>query len=201
MPKKFLNDKSSKKYITIVSGLPRSGTSMMMNMLQSGGMQLMVDNTREPDEDNPKGYFEFEPVKKIKEGDFFWLADSYGKAIKIVSPLLKYLPSDNKYKVIFMRRDIVEIIASQNRMLQRLAKDHDAKEDAKMVTKFERHLQQIEQWLLQQINIEVMNIFYSDVIQNPRHYSDKVNRFLDGKLNVQKMAQAVERSLYRQRKF
>lgn len=161
----------------------------------------MIDHIREADEDNPKGYFEFEPVKKIKEGDFFWLADSYGKAIKIVSPLLKYLPSDNKYKVIFMRRDIVEIITSQNKMLLRLGKGHDAKEDAKMVTKFERHLQQIEQWLLKRTNIDILNIFYSDVIQNPHHYSDMVNRFLNGKLNVQKMAQAVERSLYRQRKF
>ena len=201
MPIKFLKDKSNKKYITIVSGLPRSGTSMMMNMLQSGGMPLVVDHIREPDEDNPKGYFEFEPVKKIKEGDFFWIAGSYGKAIKIVSPLLKYLPSDNKYKVIFMRRNIEEIIASQNKMLLRLGQDHDAKGNAKMATKFERHLQQIDRWLSTQINIEILNVIYSDVIRDPHHYSDIVNRFLDGKLNVPKMAQTVERSLYRQRKF
>jgi hypothetical protein len=173
---------------------------MLMSMLERGGMPLVVDKVRKPDEDNPKGYFEFERVKRIEEGDVSWLVDCYGKAIKIVSPLLEYLPSDNKYKVIFMRRKMEEILASQKKMLLRLGQNHNATEDVKMVKIFEKHLRKVEGWLSKQPNIEVLKIMYSDVIDDSNRHSKIVNRFLGGKLDWRKMAQAVESSLYRQRR-
>ena len=100
------------KPITIVSGLPRSGTSMMMKMLEAGGIPIVQDGIRTANTDNPKGYYEFERVKQLPKGDTAWLADSHGKAVKIISALLKHLPSDYEYKVLFMRRDLDEVTAS-----------------------------------------------------------------------------------------
>ena len=108
------------KPIVIVSGLPRSGTSMAMKMLAAGGMPLLTDGVRGADESNPKGYYEFEPVKDLhKQADMAWLRDARGKAVKIVSFLLTFLPETNEYKVIFMQRDLREVIASERTMLQK----------------------------------------------------------------------------------
>ena len=104
--------------ITIVSGLPRSGTSMMMRMLEAGGMEVVTDNIRKANGDNPHGYFEFEKVKKIKE-DSSWLDETFGKVFKMVSMLLYELPSDKNYKIIFMKRNMKEIMASQRIMLKK----------------------------------------------------------------------------------
>ena len=107
------------KTIIVVSGLPRSGTSMMMKMLAEGGVPAVSDSIRNADEDNPNGYFEFEPVKQLSEGQYEWLADADHKAVKVVSALLEYLPSTHHYKILFMERDIKEILASQRKMLDR----------------------------------------------------------------------------------
>ena len=112
----------NKKEIIVVSGLPRSGTSMMMQMLEAGGLPIVTDHIRKADEDNPRGYYELEKVKKIKE-DPSWLADCHGKAFKMVSALLYFLPKSRKFKVIFMKRNIEEMLASQRLMLMRLGKD------------------------------------------------------------------------------
>ena len=128
---------SMNQTITIVSGLPRSGTSLMMQMLDSGGMEVVTDNIRPPDEDNPKGYYEFEKAKKIKE-DPSWLKDMRGKAFKIVSMLLYDLPADEKYKVIFMKRNMDEILSSQNKMLERLGQNPNP--DDEMGELFAKHL-------------------------------------------------------------
>lgn len=183
--------------ITIVSGLPRSGTSMMMRMLEAGEMEVVVDNLREADEDNPMGYYELETVKKIKEDDS-WLDGVRGKAVKMVSMLLYDLPSNRTYKLIFMNRNIEEILASQRVMLERKG-DKSATNDEEMVKLFSEHLEEISKWLKEQKNIDVLYLNYKDVIENPFKNAHSINRFLNNTLNVEKMVQVIDKSLYRQR--
>jgi hypothetical protein len=125
-------------YIVVVSGLPRSGTSMMMKMLQAGGIGIMTDNLRVADENNPKGYYEFERVKQLDKGDNAWVAEAQGKVIKVISYLLEFLPADFHYKVIFMRREMAEILASQRHMLERDGKPGSSANDAQMATLFNK---------------------------------------------------------------
>lgn len=186
-----------REFVTIVSGLPRSGTSMMMRMLAAGGMEVVTDNVRGADEDNPRGYFEFEDVKRIKD-DVSWLEGAKGKAIKMVSMLLYNLPPDRSYRVIFMRRDIGETIASQRVMLERMG-ERNIPEDDEMGRLYERHLEEVERWLEGQENIKVLYMNYKDVLEDPQGSAQRINRFLGDSLNVEGMAQAVDMSLYRQR--
>lgn len=183
--------------VVIVSGLPRSGTSMMMRMLQAGGMLAVTDNLREADEDNPNGYFEFERVKQIKE-DFAWISDAKGRAVKMVSMLLYDLPRDTEYKVVFMRRALNEILASQKVMLERMGKnaDFDIEEMAFLFTK---HLGEIEEWLALQKNMSVFYVNYRNVLDAPLKKAESINDFLEGGLDVSAMAAIVDESLYRQR--
>jgi hypothetical protein len=183
--------------ITIVSGLPRSGTSMMMRMLEAGGMDVAVDNIREADEDNPKGYYELEKVKDIKN-DYSWLDNVQGKVVKMVSMLLYELPSTRDYNIIFMQRDIGEILASQRTMLQRKGNRSDIN-DEEMGKLFNRHLEEIENWLAGQKNMRVSYISYKNVIEDPRNIAQVINHFLNETLNIEKMVETVDRSLYRQR--
>ena len=127
------------KPVIIVSGLPRSGTSMMMKMLEAGGQVILTDNLREADANNPKGYYEFERVKQMKDGDLAWLSDAVGKVVKIVTGLIMFLPSSYNYKIIFMRRDLNEILSSQKKMLGRLGKEDDNIPDDKMAKVYEEH--------------------------------------------------------------
>lgn len=187
-----------KDFIAIVSGLPRSGTSMMMRMLDSGGMEVVTDNIRKPDQDNPAGYYEFEKVKKIKD-DSTWLDSIYGKVVKMVSMLLYSLPSDKPYKVIFMKRDMTEILISQKIMLER-KRAKDAKSDEEMAGCFIKHLNEIEKWLGEQTNMNVLYVNYNDIVENPVKNARLVNEFLECNLNIEKMAEAVDKSLYRNRK-
>jgi hypothetical protein len=113
--------------VVVVSGLPRSGTSLMMQMLEAGGITVLTDGIREPDEDNPRGYYEFERVKALPKGDYEWLESARGKAVKVVSALLEYLPPEYNYKVIFMHRRMEEILASQRKMLIRRGKNPEAR--------------------------------------------------------------------------
>ena len=184
--------------ITIVSGLPRSGTSMMMRMLEAGGMVLVVDNIRKADEDNPYGYFEFEKVKKIKE-DSSWLDYTQGKAFKIVSMLLYNLPHDKNYKVIFMKRNMKEIIASQKIMLERHKRDRDDVDDEQMARLSEKHIHQIDIWLGKQQNIDTLYVNYNDFIERPRENAEAVSQYLGNILDVDRMVKTVDKSLYRNR--
>jgi hypothetical protein len=185
--------------ITIVSGLPRSGTSMMMKMLDAGGMAVLTDNIRSADEDNPKGYYEFERVKQI-EHDPAWLEDAKGKAVKMVSALLQHLPQGYAYKVIFMRRKMGEILASQRQMLIRRGEPADLVRDEKMAAIFRKHLEQVECWIDEQSNVEVFYVSYHRVLENPVEQAEAVNQFLDNALNVEKMVGVVDKSLHRQRR-
>ena len=185
--------------IIIVSGIPRSGTSMMMKMLDSGGLMLLTDQVREADLDNPKGYFEFEQVKKIKDGDVTWLKEAQGKVVKVVATLLKDLPSDYDYKVLFMNRTMNEVIDSQRNMLIRKGKDPDSVPDEEMVEILTQHVKQIKAWLEEQANFQILNIDYNAMLSNPRPQVSEVNVFLGGFLDESAMVGVVDPTLYRNR--
>ena len=188
----------NKETITIVSGLPRSGTSMMMKMLSAGGLEPLTDSIRAADEDNPKGYFEFERVKQI-ENDKAWLVDARGRVVKLISALLKHLPPSYNYKVIFMRRAMPEILASQRQMLIRRGEPADDVPDDKMAAMFGKHVAQVETWLAAQPNIETIYISYNEVMKDARPQAESINSFLGGSLNVDAMTEAADRTLYRQK--
>jgi hypothetical protein len=185
--------------IIIVSGLPRSGTSMMMKMLEAGGLEPLTDNVRTADEDNPKGYFEFERVKQI-ENDKAWLEDARGRVVKLISALLKHLPPSYNYKVIFMRRAMPEILASQRQMLIRRGEPADAVPDDKMAAMFEKHVAQVESWLAAQPNIATIYVSYNEVMKAARPHAELVNEFLGGALAVEAMVGVADAALYRQRR-
>ena len=185
--------------ITIVSGLPRSGTSMMMSMLAAGGLEPLTDNIRTANEDNPKGYFEFEKVKEI-EKDSSWLELAQGRVVKMISWLLKHLPGRYNYKIIFMRRNMDEVLASQKQMLIRRGEPADQIGDEKMAAMFHKHLAQIEAWLKTQRNIQVVYVSYNEVLADPLPHIEAINVFLGGSLDVKAMAEVVDLTLYRQQR-
>ena len=184
--------------ITIVSGLPRSGTSMMMQMLEAGGVRLLVDNIRKPDKDNPKGYYEYEKVKQIRT-DISWLDEAEGKALKIVYSLLYDLPKNRNYKVIFMKRNLEEILASQSAMLKTMEKNVNSFDKFKLRDTFEAQIKRITSWIAVQANIDTIHVSYNAVIQDPGENARRINHFLDSKLAIRKMTRAVDDSLYKQR--
>jgi hypothetical protein len=172
---------------------------MMMQMLEAGGVPPVTDHIRKPDDDNPRGYYEFERVKKIKE-DTDWLDDCSDRVVKMVSMLLYDLPPDKQYKVIFMKRDMAEMLASQNKMLLRLGTGEAGVSDEMITNTFTKHLEDIETWLEEQPNIQVIYVNHHDVIKNPKETAGKVNAFLDGRLDEKMTAGVVDRKLYRQRR-
>jgi hypothetical protein len=186
------------KNVIVVSGLPRSGTSMMMKMLAEGGLPILTDEIRNADEDNPNGYFEFEPVKLLTDGQFAWLANANGKVVKIISALLEYLPGDHYYKVIFMERAIQEILASQQKMLAR-RNEKSVISDAEMQKQFGQHLAAIKYWLARQPNIDVIYVEYNKMIANPGDYSVKIAEFLGISMDLEKMRSVPNERLYRNR--
>ena len=185
--------------ITVVSGLPRSGTSMMMHMLEAGGVPVLTDEKREADEDNLRGYYEDERVKQLRE-DASWIKEAEGKAVKVISYLLRHLPDGHSYKVIFMERKIPEVLASQRKMMKRRGEAADEVPDDVMAAIFEKHLAETEDWLIQQPHIETIRISYNDTLHDPEPTANRVAAFLGGGLDVEKMTQVVDPRLYRQRR-
>ncbi len=186
--------------VVVVSGLPRSGTSMMMGMLEAGGVEILTDGIRTADEDNPKGYFEYEPVKELtKDGSKLWLEDAPGKAVKIISELLKELPSDLNFKLIFMKRNLEEVIVSQNKMLVRRGESADGDEDERMMLLFARHLEKVKQWIDRQSHFEAIFLDYEKVVEDPDSRAEQIEAFLHRELDVTSMAGVVDRQLYRNR--
>lgn len=186
-------------FVTIVSGLPRSGTSLMMQMLQAGGMQLLTDGRRAPDDHNPRGYLEHEGVKHSRN-DLSWLNEAGGKAVKVVHLLLQYLPSDRNYHVLFMLRDLQEVIVSQRVMLKQQGRPAATLTDAALTGVFEKQLSSVRQWLSERPNFRVLYVNYADVIDHPLDSARRINAFLNGNLLVADMAATVDPTLYRQRK-
>lgn len=187
------------KRVIVVSGLPRSGTSMLMRMLEAGGTPLLTDDVRASDVDNPRGYYEFEPVRTLEEtGDTSWLRTARGKAIKVISHLLRSLPDDNFYAVILVQRDPAEVIASQNLMLDHRGEKNPLP-DAKAMDFFTKHLVTVRAYLRRKANFELLEIHYRDVLREPLRCARTINEFLGGNLDVASMADAVEPELYRNR--
>lgn len=171
---------------------------MMMRMLAAGGMEVVTDNIRQADTHNPYGYYEVEQAKKLPE-DASFLGHAHGKAIKIVSPLLYHLPTDKTYKIIFMKRHIEEILASQKTMLEKLNTQAYSDNNDHMRGTFKHHLDEVLLWIDRQGNMDVIYIHYNDVIDDPYGNSQRVNQFLGNGLDVQRMADAVDKTLYREK--
>ncbi len=189
------------KEIAIVSGLPRSGTSMLMSMISAGGIPVLADGIREADEDNPKGYFELEAVKKTKE-DKSWMENAGGKVVKMISQLLLDLPTDDEYtyKVVFIRRNIDEILASQKKMLIRRGTYKPEISDAEMKNMFLLHIEHIVDYLRSHKCFETLYVNYNLMLTDPTDKIPAINTFLGGELDTEAMAATVDQQLYRNRK-
>ena len=183
--------------ITVVSGLPRSGTSMMMQILQAGGLPVLCDQVRAADEHNPRGYLEYEKVRRLAT-DNSWLTEAEGKAIKVVSQLLYHLPPQFEYRVIFMRRDLTEVLRSQERMLVSLNVTSDIEQQA-LREHFTRHLEALDLWLRSQANTQVFPCNYSRMIADTALLAGSISAFLQIPLDPEKMASAIDPTLYHQR--
>lgn len=170
---------------------------MMMQMCVAGGLEPLIDQKRKADEDNPKGYYELEVVKGL-EKDKSWLPDAKGKVIKVISALLKHLPPEYLYKVIFLQRNMQEIIASQKQMLVRRGEPNrfSEKDLARM---FRNHLHQVDTWLREQPNVELLYVDYNELLKSPFEKSRGIRAFLGNGIDDRKMADVVDASLYRQR--
>jgi hypothetical protein len=186
--------------IVIVSGLPRSGTSMLMKMLEAGGMKIMTDSERVADIDNPKGYFEYERVKNLeKEVDKSYIREGRGKVLKVISFLIKDLPDDNDYRVIFMRRDLDEVLASQNKMIQRLGTSDSTAAEEAMKEAYRNDIVRTRLLCKKRPNFEWIEINYKNTIEDSSATARSVNAFLGGHLDEAAMREAVDGSLYRNR--
>jgi hypothetical protein len=185
--------------IVVVSGLPRSGTSLMMQMLDAGGFPVLTDAERPPDENNPRGYYEYAPVKRMPSGDTAWLADARGKAVKIVSALLPLLPTIYPYRIVFMQRDLEEVVQSQQAMRARLGSANGATDADKLLEDTARHVQAIEKWLSAQARLSVLFVGYADVLADAAGNARQVADFIEAPLDIAAMVRAVDPSLWRER--
>jgi hypothetical protein len=195
----FLRRRRYGEPIVIVSGLPRSGTSMMMKMLEAGGLTVMTDAIRQADIDNPKGYYEYERVKNLeKETDKGYVREARGKVLKVISFLLKDLPDDNYYRVIFMRRHLDEVISSQNKMLDRRGED-SIQDRETMAEAYRNHLAAVKILIRKRPNLEMLEFRYDEAVRNPKEAARSVNTFLGGKLDERAMSAVIDGELYRNR--
>lgn len=184
--------------VIVVSGLPRSGTSMLMKMLEAGGVPVITDGERQADTDNPKGYYEFERVKQLDKGDTAWVKDAQGKAVKVISALLEHLPPGYEYKVLFMERKMAEVLASQRKMLERRGETSTV-DDETLSKLLAKHVQQVKSWLAGQPNFALMTVDYNQMLVDPQPYVRRVNQFLGGHLDERAMNEVVDPTLYRNR--
>ena len=182
----------NKNTIVIVSGLPRSGTSMMMQMLSNGGLKALTDDVRTQDISNPRGYFEYEKVKSLAQ-DAEWLSLAEGKVVKVIAQLVPFLPKQFNYKIIMMHRDIKEILTSQQKMLGKDA----AVIPFTLSEIFTKQLQQTEQFIASQANMEVLTVHYKDVIESPLEQAESIASFLGIGLDIEGLMKSVEKDLYR----
>ena len=186
--------------IVVVSGLPRSGTSLAMRMLDVGGLPVLTDGLRHADVSNPNGYYELERVKTLEgAGDAPWLADARGKAVKIISFLLTWLPETYDYRVVFMERRIEEVLASQDAMLRHRGETAaiNAARDAQSL--YEEHLRQVDRFLSRRSCFSVLRLDYGDVVARPADAAARLTQFVDVPLDVARMAAVADPALYRNR--
>ena len=186
--------------VIVVSGLPRSGTSMMMKMLEAGGIPVWLDGVREADEQNPKGYYELERVKELdKRVDKAWVREGRGRAVKVISSLLEHLPATNNYQVVFMHRDLQEVLASQTKMLADRGEDGGAA-DQTLHKHYEKHLRRVREFVSNEPWFSSIDVHYTDVLNDAHKVSEHLNRFLGRKLHLPRMREVVDGQLYRNRR-
>jgi hypothetical protein len=186
------------KMITIVSGLPRSGTSLMMQMLDAGGLPVLSDGERKADTDNPRGYLEWERIKQLPKAASL-IVEAEGKAVKVISHLLLSLPENHEYHVVFMQRPLPEVLKSQDEMLRRRGAEASNTGTAAIEEAFQRHLIEVNKWLGTQSNMKVLRVHYHRVLREPRAVAVEVASFLPVPLDVEAMVGQVDGSLYRNR--
>jgi hypothetical protein len=184
--------------ITIVSGLPRSGTSLMMQMLVAGGLPALSDGERRADTDNPRGYLEWERIKQLPN-DPACIAEGEGKVVKVISRLLLSLPAGHEYRIIFMQRPLPEVLASQDEMLRRRGNYKEGADPAIIAAAFEKHLREVYVWLDSKPYVKTHRIQYHDVLSQPKGVAQQLAQFLGTSLDVEAMVQQVDASLYRNR--
>ena len=184
--------------ITVVSGLPRSGTSLMMQMLVAGGMPALSDGERHPDTDNPRGYLEWERIKQLPT-DPGCIAEAEGKVVKVISRLLLSLPAGHEYRVVFMQRPLPEVIASQDHMLRRRGTYREGADPAVISAAFEKHLREVYAWLDSKTYLKTLRIPYHEVLSQPKQIGKQVAEFLQIDLDLDAMSGCVDASLYRNR--
>ncbi len=184
--------------ITIVSGLPRSGTSLMMQMLKAGGLTVLSDGERTADEDNPKGYLEWERIKQLPQ-DPGLIAQAEGKVVKVISQLLLALPDGHDYRVILMQRPLPEILKSQDEMLRRRGNENLVGDNARIEEAFHRHLLEVTKKIAGKANIQVLRVHYHRTLREPEVVAAEVANFLEANLDVSEMVKQVDGGLYRNR--
>ena len=171
---------------------------MMMKILAEGGLPIVTDQSRTADEDNPNGYFELEAVKQMSTGNVAWLADAGGKVVKVISALLEHLPSEHSYKVIFMERELKEILTSQRRMLDHRNEKLKA-DDLEIEQQFQRHLSTLKPWLVRQPNMDVLYINYNALMSRPESFCSRIVDFVRFPLDEARMLSVPSEKLYRNR--
>jgi hypothetical protein len=184
--------------ITIVSGLPRSGTSLMMQMLVAGGMTPLSDGERQADADNPRGYLEWERIKQLPN-DPGCIAEGEGKVVKVISRLLLSLPSSYEYRILFMQRPLPEVLASQDQMLRRRGTYKEGVNPAAISAAFEKHLREVYVWLDGKPYVKSLRVQYLELLSKPKEIAQQLGQFLGIALDVEAMTQQVDASLYRNR--
>ncbi len=184
--------------ITIVSGLPRSGTSLMMQMLVAGGMTPLADGERKADADNPRGYLEWERIKTLPT-DPACIAEGEGKVVKVISRLLLTLPAGHEYRVIFMQRPLAEVLASQDEMMRRRGTYKEGANSAQISAAFEKHLREVYSWLDSKPYVKSIRIPYHEALSKPQQISRQIADFLNVPLDIEAMVGQVDSSLYRNR--
>jgi len=182
--------------VTVVSGLPRSGTSLAMQMIHAGGIPALTDGQRTSDDSNPRGYFELERVKQLKQ-DKSWLDDAAGKVVKVIHLLLAELPDDRRYRVVFMQRDLREVVQSQATMLARSGRAGGQLPPERLIAVYEQQLKTVEQWLAARPNFSVLRVPYAQLVSDPSGVVPTVNAFLGGTLDEARMRAAVDPGLHR----
>jgi hypothetical protein len=187
---------SEEKEITIVSGLPRSGTSLAMQLLQAAGIEPYTDGIRSADVHNQKGYFESAKVLTLLS-DKSWVSQATGKSLKVISTLLKYLPAEFQYRVVFMERSMDEIVLSQQRMLEGLGKKGAGIAPDRLAAIYAKELETVWAWMDKQENIEALRISYNALLERPLSVMPELIQFIGSRATPEELARVLDHNLYR----
>ncbi|RIK96576.1 MAG: sulfotransferase family protein [Proteobacteria bacterium] len=189
-----------RRFVTVVTGLPRSGTSLAMQMLRAGGIPLLADERRAPDADNPRGYFEYEPVRRLAR-DAGWMAEAVGRAVKVVAPLARHLPPGFEYRVLLVRRDLAEVIASQERMLARRGEPNaGGLAPERLAAVLAAQLAETAAFFARSAGVRTLPLEHAALLRDPAAAAAAIDAFLGGGLDRAAMCAVVEPALHRERR-